>query len=96
MNTKKVTINVTQEHCDKGIPRNSCCCPVALAFEEAGYEKPNVDVFDCVSVWVGPSRRRKNLCLNDDSLAQKILDFDKTGKMKPFSFTFDDEMEEVK
>lgn len=96
MNTKKVIINVTQEHCDKGIPRNSYCCPVALAFEEAGYEKPNVVVFDCVSVRVGPSRRRRNLWLNDDSLAQKILDFDKTGKMKPFSFTFDDEMEEVK
>jgi len=32
--TRKITVRVTQEHIDRGIPYDSCACPIAISLHE--------------------------------------------------------------
>lgn len=88
----KFTINVTQEHISKGVPKSRLECPVALAILGC---VPNINR---VSVWGS----QIDLVLELDSSHQKIFyisapyvvsnfvfDFDNSISVQPFSFELD-------
>jgi hypothetical protein len=92
----EVTVNVTQEHIDRG-ERNACAkCPVALALLAAipgagmsdvywgGADDEHVDA--CAIVWIDGKRKALHLQLPQEASAF-IAEFDDGLPVTPFTFT---------
>lgn len=85
-------VSVTEKHCTLGKVADSYCCPIALALIDAGFERPNVAVFDgerSLSVWVTVNGERKFTQVYDSAAAAKLRSYDRTEKMDPFQFEFE-------
>jgi hypothetical protein len=84
---KKITINVTAEDIENGVPKNICYCAIALAVKRA---LPAHDVSiddDCVSL-TDVESYYEDYPLPDSALVF-IDQFDSGKKPQPFSFTLE-------
>lgn len=77
-----MTIQVTQEHIEKGVACSHTQCPIALAMKDAGIKEPMVRLYSISYVLEG--RYFGTYC--PKGLMRKIIKFDADGKIKPFSF----------
>lgn len=77
----KITINVTQEHIDRGKVGSTYACPIALACRDAGLLSPFV-TWDIIE-WGGD----EGVTLPTPHTAQTFIeDFDAEEQVVPFSF----------
>lgn len=86
MDVKTLTINVTQEHIDKGVPGSTCYCPIALALKEYP-EVTDVAVAEisiCVNI---NSKPYKFVNRGPNSLYAFISRFDARLPVDPFTKT---------
>jgi hypothetical protein len=78
----KTTINVTQEHINKGVQVKCTKCPVALAIQDVC--KPKSEVHVGVYILIG------GLCADTPASAIRFIkEFDVFGTGRPFSFDLD-------
>jgi hypothetical protein len=88
----KITIKVTQDNINKGKRKALKKCPLALAFEEAGYKSPVVWYWSTSfklpgskdTQYVSLSNKAKNFIEKFDAADTA----DKKSKIKPQTFTF--------
>lgn len=85
-----ITIRVTQEHIDKGTPKQADDCPVFHAGIEAGLDMEEVG-FEFV--WYSDGGYLKYVYDLPDDICQRIFDYDEGRGMEPFEFTFDERSE---
>lgn len=81
-------VKVTQDHIDRGVRREPCLCPIALALKDLGVDKPNVHfTFVRWEEW-GADGIFERLCLpNLPAGARKFVKlFDEGESVKPFEF----------
>lgn len=79
----KITVNVTQEHIDKGRAGNCILCPVAMALVNAGCDNVAVTYSRAHFNYQGPHPKR--MWLSTQTI-QFISDFDVNRPVSPFSF----------
>ena len=81
------TIEVTQEHINKGIQEHACACPVALAIAPLLRDGLRPHVFtDDVEIRSSDTRRRKGVVYPPEYVGRKIEQYDDDEGMEPFSF----------
>lgn len=85
----EITVNVTQEHIDNGVPRTCSRCPIALAVEEL-FPDRRVTVTDDIAIarkgaglWTRYSMPRSA----HDFIAKFDTDVLPNASAKPFTFT---------
>jgi hypothetical protein len=72
-------VKVEQRHIDKGIPKSSSCCAVALAVREVvGHEDVDVDEYSIAVAYDSYRAPRK--------VTEFIEDFDRGDVVSPFEF----------
>lgn len=81
------TLNVTEEHIQKGVRRDICSCPIAKALWSQGWKHANVQPY-------GASVTRDYQCFwipfqSDSAIAAFVLAFDKGQPVEPQSFTLE-------
>jgi hypothetical protein len=90
-----IEIEVTQDCIDRGKPRESCECPIALACEAAGFQRPDItfDGESAILEWSDEYMGRPDasglglmVCLPADA-SQFMFDFDDGKPVKPFKFS---------
>lgn len=86
------TIEVTAEDIRRGVPRDICFCPVAIAGRRAGLDGCEVKIREIL--WF--KRSPKGLCTWDvasanppETVTEFVRRFDVGEPVQPFSFTLD-------
>jgi hypothetical protein len=73
-------INVTEEDIKNGVPRNSTCCPIALAIKRQNNNRPlDIGLY-------GIFRYNKASIIFPVEVTLFIQNFDMGGPVQPFSF----------
>ena len=76
-------IKVEQKHIDKGVPKHQSCCPVALAFKDAGFKDAHVMSF---GTYVNKGYDDEQFWFHSTPISEFIADFDKERPVKPIEF----------
>lgn len=81
-----VTVSVTQDDIDHGIPEDGCACPIARAARRAIPSLPElvVGIYELF-----PSNIGRHLAELPDAAMAFIDRFDQNGAVEPFEFTLD-------
>jgi hypothetical protein len=84
-----ITVTVTQDDIDKGIPEDGCNCPIARAVMRAGLANPVVNEDSIVIDGVETDAGLAPLWELPDEAVAFIAAFDdgNTGTLEPFTFT---------
>lgn len=75
--------SVTQEHIDKGKPKKAQSCPVYFSMKEV---LPELDSVLPSGLTINPPGPKWKFVRFPDSIFNKIVEYDQTGKMEPFNY----------
>lgn len=81
-----LTVAVTKEDIDQGVPGDPCQCPLARALNRAlDYAEGTVDV-DANEYWLGPQAKEPRPYRLPAAASAFVLAFDSDEPVAPFSF----------
>ena len=76
-------IKVEQKHIDQGITKSTDCCPVALAFKDAGFNGVHVMSF---GTYVDKGDMDERFWFHSAEASEFIANFDNERRVRPFEF----------
>lgn len=79
----KIRVRVTADHIAKGKPTQKECCPIALAFKDAGYETALVDT---QAAFIAKGKD-KDVIVLPEKARLFVERFDVKKSVEPFEFT---------